>query len=473
MKRIADINYYIFLVVTVLVGIFLRLKLYALDFGLHHDEANLALNLMNHSYLELFSALDRNQVAPALFMVLSKGIYSFVKLNYTASFSDHLLKFLPLCSGIIAMPAFICLLNRLFKDKIVNLIGAFGISFSVPLVFYSNVFKQYSIEVLVSIVILIVMLNLDFSNRKKSIVTFAIIGLSPFMSLSSIFILIGIFLYLVYAYLKEKNKNILYSIFALSVPILLFCSVILPQLLEKSYQQMFDFWQEAFNLSFSDYLLEFFYHFIKIDGKALVILPIYTIISCCLVLFKNKKLFFLTVLPFLLVYLAGYFYFYPLETRLVLFIYPSFLIILLFPITLLNLSKYYWVRCVFYILFVIFLMKCINTLPITETLILKPDYGLELWKDFYDSYDNETPVIFAGSINTQRYYVKFFPVKKEIKIKNWQKQYEQIPKGTYYILSNYDKANNEELKNEILSKAEVYEYRIPEGNKGFYIKFKK
>ena len=473
MKKIVDINYYIFLVVTVLVGVFLRLKLYVLDFGLHHDEANLALNLMNHSYLDFFMALDRNQVAPVLFMILSKFIYSMVKVNYTANFSDHVLRFLPLCSGIITMPAFVYLLNRFFKDKIVNLIGAFGISFSVPLVFYSNVFKQYSTEVLISIVILIAMLNSDFSNKKKTIITFAIIGLSPFISLSSVFILGGIFLYLIYIYLKEKNKNVLYSIVALLVPVLIFCSGIFPQLLEKSYQQMFDFWQEAFKLSFSDYLLEFFYHFIKIDGKTLVILPVYTIISCFLILFRNKKLFFLTVLPFLFVYLAGYFYYYPLETRLVLFIYPSFLIILLFPIKLLNLSKYYWIRCVFYIFFVAFLMKSINTLPITETLILKPDYGLKLWKEFYDSYDNETPVIFAGSINTQRYYVKFFPVKKVIKIKNWKKQYEQIPKGTYYILSNYDKANNEELKNKILSKAKVYEYRIPEGNKGFYIKFEK
>ena len=108
---------------------------------MHHDEANLALNMMGHSYLGFFIPLDRNQVCPPFFLIFSKLIYNLVKFNYNAEFSDMLLKFFPLVSGITTLFLFPVLLNSIFANKLLNILGTLFLALNKVAIFYSCVFN--------------------------------------------------------------------------------------------------------------------------------------------------------------------------------------------------------------------------------------------------------------------------------------------------------------------------------------------
>ena len=97
---------YCFFILIFCIGLFFRLKLYFLNLSFHCDEANLALNLISRSYPELFLPLERLQVAPPFFLVLSKIFYQFAFFNFTPRVSDLMLRLIPLVSGIAAIPAF-------------------------------------------------------------------------------------------------------------------------------------------------------------------------------------------------------------------------------------------------------------------------------------------------------------------------------------------------------------------------------
>ena len=88
-----------FIPIIILLGIILRLFAYFNGLSFWGDEAALALNVINKSYLELFKGLDYLQVAPPIFLVMSK----FIMLD---SLRDFSLRLIPLVSGIISLPLF-------------------------------------------------------------------------------------------------------------------------------------------------------------------------------------------------------------------------------------------------------------------------------------------------------------------------------------------------------------------------------
>ena len=128
MKKIVNYLYLVLLIITFLFGLYLRLKVLLFGHGFQTDEANLALNIIERNYLQLFLPLDNIQVAPPGFLVLSKLLYGFVKYNYTPYFSDILLRIIPFISGIVAIPVFGYLLYRLFRNKLIVVMGMFLLS---------------------------------------------------------------------------------------------------------------------------------------------------------------------------------------------------------------------------------------------------------------------------------------------------------------------------------------------------------
>lgn len=110
---------YCFFILIFCIGLFFRLKLYFLNLSFHCDEANLALNLISRSYPELFQPLERLQVAPPFFLVLSKIFYQFAFFNLLRVFRIYAP---PDTSGIrySAIPAFGFLLQRLLKINFVT-----------------------------------------------------------------------------------------------------------------------------------------------------------------------------------------------------------------------------------------------------------------------------------------------------------------------------------------------------------------
>lgn len=86
--------------VIIVFGIVLRLFAYFRGISFWGDEAALALNVSEHSYSGLFKGLDYLQVAPPMFLVMSK-------ILIIDNLRDFTLRLIPLVSGIAAIPLFI------------------------------------------------------------------------------------------------------------------------------------------------------------------------------------------------------------------------------------------------------------------------------------------------------------------------------------------------------------------------------
>lgn len=83
--------------VIIVFGIVLRLFAYFRGISFWGDEAALALNVLEHSYSALFKGLDYLQVAPPMFLVMSK-------ILIIDNLRDFTLRLIPLVSGIAAIP---------------------------------------------------------------------------------------------------------------------------------------------------------------------------------------------------------------------------------------------------------------------------------------------------------------------------------------------------------------------------------
>ena len=185
----------------IIIGFLIRLRQYLANRCLWTDEAALALNILKLDYKELLSPLFNGQAAPPLFLLLTK---LFTKI---AGCSELVLRFVPFVSGIIALILFYPLaLNFLGKKTVPLAMVIFA--FSSSAIYYSTEFKQYSLELLFSVIILLFAIKVIQSNYSvKDCFILGMIGiLSTWISYSSIFVLIGIGIAFIFDIMIIKRK---------------------------------------------------------------------------------------------------------------------------------------------------------------------------------------------------------------------------------------------------------------------------
>ena len=128
------------------LGMLLRLSQYFAVRSLWLDEASLALNFFARGYGRLLAPFGNHQAAPFGFNALTELVVQI------AGTSERALRFLPLLAGLAALFAFWRLTRRwLCGAALLTTNYAFAISSA--LVFYSNEFKPYSLDVLLCIVV--------------------------------------------------------------------------------------------------------------------------------------------------------------------------------------------------------------------------------------------------------------------------------------------------------------------------------
>ncbi len=127
----------------VLIGLILRLRPYLANRSLWLDEAMLAVNIVNRSYLELTRWLDYDQQAPIGFLWLQK---TAVLLFGDHEFALRLVPFLAGCLALVLMYR----LTRLLPPPSDNAALAF-FALSDTLIYYTSEAKQYIVDVLVAL----------------------------------------------------------------------------------------------------------------------------------------------------------------------------------------------------------------------------------------------------------------------------------------------------------------------------------
>lgn len=131
------------------LGVLLRLRQYLFDRSLWLDEAMLTLNLIHRSPAQLLQPLDYHQGAPLAYLLLEKAVIGVTNSGELA------LRFVPFVSGILSVFLFVAVAKRLLSPGATAIaVGLFAVC--GPLIYYSAEAKQYSSDVTVTLVLLLV-----------------------------------------------------------------------------------------------------------------------------------------------------------------------------------------------------------------------------------------------------------------------------------------------------------------------------
>ncbi len=133
---------------AVAVGVVLRVAAYLANRSIWLDEAFLALNVIDRSLVDLTDRLAFNQGAPVGFLAIEKLVTTAIGT------SEYAFRLAPLIAGIAALPLFAVIARRSLQPVVVPLaVGLLALAEGA--IYYSTETKQYSIDVLATLALLL------------------------------------------------------------------------------------------------------------------------------------------------------------------------------------------------------------------------------------------------------------------------------------------------------------------------------
>ncbi len=179
------------LLATFALGIAARLAQYLSNRSLWLDEAYLALNILGRDFPDLLRPLDHHQIAPPLFLWAVKLAVSLW------GDGEAILRLVPLIGGILALPLFYFLAQRVLGPLGAWLATAL-LAWSQPLICYASEVKPYATDALTAIAACALVLPLVESpaaarpSVRRLLLTGALGALMPWFSYPSAFVLGGL-----------------------------------------------------------------------------------------------------------------------------------------------------------------------------------------------------------------------------------------------------------------------------------------
>lgn len=169
------------------IGIILRIRELLANRSLSQDEAQLALNIIDRPFERLFGQLDFNQAAPPGYLAAQKLIVEGL------GESEYSLRLFPFLAGTLALVLMLFLAREVVSPLAAPLaLGVFA--FSEPLIGYTASNKQYAVDVLMTVVVLLVGVRAgDHPRDVDGLVLFAGVGAAAvWLSHASVFVLAGV-----------------------------------------------------------------------------------------------------------------------------------------------------------------------------------------------------------------------------------------------------------------------------------------
>lgn len=397
-------------------GILIRLWQYLQNRALWHDEAKLALNIMDKNFFELLFPLDYHQGAPILFLLLEK-----VSITLFGP-SELALRLLPLLSSFLGLVIFYKLAKHLFDWKFV-LAALFLFVFSYKLVYYGQEVKQYSFDVTVSLALVYMLVRFRPLKRPslKVFFLFSVVGgVALWLSHASLFILPGVGIVLATNCFKERSTKCFLGLgVVIAFWLLNFAALYFIQLKSlMSNEVMLNFWQRGFlppptNLQNIGIVYRRLVQFVTYSGFhrswLSLVTPLFLIGS--INIFLNKKSeSFLVLLPFCLTLFAAALHTYSFSNRLILFLVPFFYIVIVHGLSVLtrNRKPYVVIILIFLTLLPFIRTGYTFTAPITREEI-KP---LLAHLDVHRKKD-EKVYVSSGAWHPVRYYQRLLNIDCE------------------------------------------------------------
>ncbi len=317
----------------IILGTVLRLRQYLADRSLWHDEANLALNLVNRTFGGLTQPLDYEQGAPIGFLLIEKSILVLLGNK------DYILRLFPLISGLLALYLIYLVARRYFGTTGLFAVLVFAISWS--LIYYSSELKQYSSDALFAL--LLIYLAFRCFDKRERFEDFLLLGVTGLIAIwtshPSAFILAGIGLTLIFDKLNRKAYTPLAWTLGLGVlwtsALAAVYFVSLRYLTANSFLQ--DYWRHAFMPLPPWSNLDWFGKtYLSLMGASLGFDSLYLVILCSALgligvvslSYRNRNIAMVILLPFGLALIAAALQEYPLDDRFMLFLVPLFILLM-------------------------------------------------------------------------------------------------------------------------------------------------
>jgi len=190
------------IVITVTIGYLLAIFQYAFNRSLWLDEAKLALNIIDKSYLELTQPLHSVQVAPVLYLWITKFITVLI------GNTEYALRLFPLLCFFVSVVLMVKLTERLTLNRVIVWFVTALFCVSPNFIFYASEVKQYGVDVMVVLLLYYLFIR-SYKNIKSKVITLSVVGvLCIFLSNISIIILFTIGLYVLF-YKRKILKQML------------------------------------------------------------------------------------------------------------------------------------------------------------------------------------------------------------------------------------------------------------------------
>lgn len=317
--RKSDIIYYAAASVIIILGLFLRIRLYLHGYPFWWDETALADSILNRSLFQMFSPLNNMQTAPPLYLVLAKSAAEIFGADVFP------LRAVSCLSGCCSLIFFYLLIIKVFKSRAAVLAALILFSFSAQLIYYSAEFKPYCTDVLLCVILLYFFSKFKINSRRDALCCSAAAFLAPFFSFPSAVVIFSMIALKLFEP-ELKNKSMYFMLF---FPVLISLFIIW-QIEKVHYTGMADSaeWKDCF------FSLSLKSNINLICRYISCIHPFYDIsvfwlyaLGFLKALFSKNKYIHLSLLCIFFTAAASFLHLYPFSGRVILFLMPLFIII--------------------------------------------------------------------------------------------------------------------------------------------------
>ena len=351
-------------------GIIIRIAQYISNRSLWGDEAYIALNIVNRSYLELLQPLDYDQAAPPGFLWVEKLAVQLFGNN------EYSLRLFPLIAGIVSL--FVLYQLGKWTGSAIALPVALILfaSLKYPL-YYATEVKQYSSDLMIGLLLCLLLIPLQNKILKNSkVLLLGFLGIAAmWFSHTAIFVLGGIELASLITSSVQKRKSIIFNRLPAYLIWLIGFALYYYLIIAKSFKNeaLQTAWSPEYPKSIFDllWLLDSFGRFFHKPlgfGSIADGIAIFAFVVGCIVLYRNKRIKLLVLIsPVLATLTAAYLHKYPFRTRLILFLTPYFILIIAegvaFLLSRLDLAKFNQNKRRNYIGILGIIISCLLVLP--------------------------------------------------------------------------------------------------------------
>lgn len=449
--------YWILLSFVVFLGFVLRLKGLIANPSMWHDECALAWNILEKNYVELFGKLRFLQVAPPMFLIVSKLLVSIFHVKNHIFACDFVLRLIPFFFGSLSIVMFYFVCKSLFKSKWTTLIAILLFCLNPVLINYSFEFKPYILDVFCTLSALWIFLNTDFqkNSTKKILIYGCILAILPWFSFMSIIVIFAGFMAL--SFKRENPKNF----FLMFVPIFLSAFLYLKIYVLNIYSQcsagMIGFWQNEFvkrdlsNLTQLN-MENLHYFFSNLPLFSCTLLSLLMFVGLIL-MFKDRnwRFILISVLTQASLIIASILHVYPYSRRLIIFLIPF---ILIFSVKIFDIKNKILAGILLTLIIIPHLLFTVNFVKIQN--LNKDDFAREMMIKMTEEITPDETIVINESSNAEFcYYNLFFNLKHNKVFLKPQNKSEiaintalnKLTKGKYWFYMPYDyNPNQNEIK---------------------------